>query len=69
MNLRMVGGMVVFVSLRSKVVWFMVSKALLKSIAVAMVRRGGFCLLNPAAMWSVNWCSAVTVECFCLKPC
>ena len=69
MNLRMVGGMVVFISFWSKVVWFMVSKALLRSIAVAMVLRGGLCWLNPVAMWSVSWCNAVTVECLFLKPC
>ena len=47
MNLRMDGGMVEFRSLVRSLVWLIVSKALLRSMAMATVRSGGRFWLKP----------------------
>ena len=43
---------------------FIVSKALLISIATVIVRAGGAIWLNPFATVLFTVCSAITVECF-----
>ena len=48
---------------------FIVSKALLISSAIVLVRAGGAIWLNPFAMVLFTVCSAVTVECCVLYPC
>ena len=50
MNFSMVGGMVEFKSLDRSLVWLMVSKALLRSMAMAIVRSGGRSWLKPETM-------------------
>ena len=53
----------------SNVYRFTLSKALLMSSATVIVRCSGMNLLNPLVMWLTMVYSAVTVECFDLKPC
>ena len=48
---------------------FIMSKALLISSAIVIVRAEGAISLNPCAMMLFNVCSAVTVECCVLYPC
>ena len=48
---------------------FIVSKALLISIATVIVCAGGVIWLNPFSTVLFNVCSAVTVECCVLYPC
>ena len=48
---------------------FTVSNALDMSSATAIVRVGGFLLLNPCVMLLFSVCSAVEVECLALNPC
>ena len=48
---------------------FIVSKALLISIATVIVHAGGAIWLNPFATVLFNVCSAVTVECCVLYQC
>ena len=48
---------------------FMVSKALLISSAIVIVRARGPIWLNPFSTVSFNVCSVVTVECCVLYPC
>ena len=48
---------------------FIVSKALLISIATVIVHAGGAIWLNPFATVLFSVCSAVTVECCVLYPC
>ena len=56
-------------SLILRVVRLTVSKALVRSKEVAIVRRGGLGWLKPAAMgWEIFW-RAVVVEWRGLKPC
>ena len=49
--------------------WCTVSKALLMSSAIAIVRCGGRFLLKPVVMMLLMWCSAVIVDLCCLNPC
>jgi len=69
MNLMIVFGMFVCVSLCMSVCRLTVSKALDMSRAIASVLCGGFCLLNPAVIVLLMICNAVVVECCFLKPC
>ena len=48
---------------------FIVSKALLISSAIVIVRAEGAIWLNPFATMFFSVCSAVTVECCVLYPC
>ena len=48
---------------------FIVSKALLISIATVIVHTGGAIWLNLFATVLFSVCSAVTVECYVLYPC
>ena len=60
---------VVCIQLYDCVCMFIVSKSLLISSAVVIVRTGGAIWLNPLATVSFNLCNAVTVECCVLYPC
>ena len=46
-----------------------VSKALVMSSAVMIVRLGGFLVLKPVVIVLLMLCNAVSVECSFLKPC
>lgn len=48
---------------------FTVSKAFDMSSATIIVLSGGFFALKPLMILFVISCSAVVVECLCLKPC
>ena len=67
MNLMIVPGMFVCSSFLINVCMFIVSKALLISIATVIVR--GAIWVNPFATVLFSVCSAVTVECCVLYPC
>ena len=69
MNLISVPGILVCSSFLISVCMFIVSKALLISIATVIVCAGGVLWLNPSATVLFNVCSAVTVECCVLYPC
>ena len=68
-NLMIVPGMLVCSSYLISVCMFIVSKALLISSAIVIVRTGGAIWLNPFATVLFTVCSAVTVECCVLYPC
>ena len=63
MNLIIVPGMLVCISFLISVCMFIVSKALLISIATVIVRTGAAIWLNPFATVLFTVSSAVTVEC------
>ena len=69
MNLVMVLGILVCVSLSISVCMLIVSNALLMSNATVMVRSGGSFWLKPVAIVLLMQCSAVSVECLLLYPC
>ena len=69
MNFMIVPGMLVCTRFLISACMFIVSKALLISIATVNVRAGGAIWLNPLATVLFNVCSAVTVECCVLYPC
>ena len=69
MNIMVVPGMLVCSIFLISVCMFIVSKALLISIATVIVRAGGSIWLNPIATVLFTVCSAVTVECCVLYPC
>ena len=62
-------GIFVCSSFVISVCMFIVSKALLISIATVIVRARGAIWLNPFATVLFSLCSAVTVECCVLYPC
>ena len=64
-----VAGILVCSSFLISVCMFIVSKALLISSAIVIVRAGGAIWLNPIATMLFTVCSAVTVECGVLYPC
>ena len=61
--------MLCVVSFRMSVWMFIVSKALVMSSEVMIVRCGGFFLLKPVMMVLLIWCRAVVVEWCFLNPC
>ena len=61
MNFMIVPGILVCNSFLISVCMFIVSKALLISIATVIVRAGGAIWLNPFATVLSNVCSSVTV--------
>ena len=65
----MVLGMFVLCSFCMSLCRCTVSKALLISSAVPIVRCGGLFALNPVVIMLLMWCSAVVVDLCCLKPC
>ena len=67
MNLMIMFGMFVSVSLCISLCMFTVSNALLMSKAT--VRCGGLQLLKPFVIWWQMMYKAVCVECLCLNPC
>ena len=68
MNLMIVPGILVCISFLISGCMFIVSKALLISSAIVIVRAGGVIRLNPFAMVLFTVCSAVTIECcFCTR--
>ena len=69
MNVIIVPGMCVCISILISVCMFIVSKALLISSATVIVRAGGAIWLNPFATLLFSVCSAVTVEYCFLYPC
>ena len=69
MNLMIVPGMFVCSSFLISMYMFIVSKALLISIATVIVRTEGAIWLNPFVTVLFSVCSAVTVECCVLYPC
>ena len=69
MNLTIVPGMFVSSSFPISVCMFIVSKALLISSAIVIVRAGGAIWLNPFATVLFSVYSAVTVECCVLDVC
>ena len=64
-----VSGMFVCSSFLISVCMFTVSKALLISSTIVIVRAGGTIWLNPFATVLYSVCSAVTVECCVLYSC
>ena len=69
MNLMIGPGMFVPSSFLISVCIFIVSKSLLISSAIVIVRAGGAIWLNHFATVLFTVCSAVTVECCVLYPC
>ena len=69
MNLEVVLGILVCVSLFISVCMFIVPNDLLMSNATVMVRSGGSFWLKPVAIVLLMQCSAVSVECFFSCPC
>ena len=69
MNLMIVYGILVCSSFLISVCMFIVSKVLLISSAIVIVREGVAIWLNPFATVLFTVCSAVTVECCVLYPC
>ena len=69
MNLMIATGIFVCTSFLISVCMFIVSKALLISIATVIVRAVGAIWVNPFAMVLFTVCSAVTVECCVLCLC
>ena len=69
MNLLIVPGILVCSSFLISVCIFIVSKALLESSAIVIVRAGGAIWLNPLATALFTVCNAITVECCVLYPC
>ena len=69
MNLMIVSGMFVCISILISVCMFIVSKVLLISCATVIVGAGGAIWLNLFATVLFSVCSAVTVECCVLYPC
>ena len=63
-----VPGMFVCISLQISVCMFIVSKALLISSDIVLVRAGGAIWLNPFATVLFSVCSAVNEEC-CVLVC
>ena len=68
MNLMIVLGMLFCISFLISVCMFIVSKALLISSAIVIVRAEGAIWLNPFAML-YNVYGTVIVECYVLYPC
>ena len=69
MNIMLVTGMFLCSRFLISVCMFIVSKALLLSSAIVIVRAGGAIWLNPFATVLFSVCSAVTVECCVLYLC
>ena len=69
MNLMIVPGILICISFLISVCMFIVSKALLISSAIVIVRAGGAIWLNPFTTVLINVCSAVTVQCCVLYRC
>ena len=69
MNLMIVPGMFVCSSFLISVCIFIVSKALLISSAIVIVRAEGAIWLSPFATVLFSVYSAVTIECCVLYPC
>ena len=63
MNLMIVPGILVCISFLITVCMCIVSKDLLISSAIVIVRAGGAIWLNPFATVLLTVCSAVTVQC------
>ena len=69
MNLMTVPLMFVCGTFLISVCMFIVSKALLITSAIVIIRAGGAISLNPFATVLYSVCNAVTVECCVLYPC